>query len=113
MTNCKFRETIFCNHNHHYNISRHDIISYNPYERDEGPTWVPPPPPPKRPATPKKIIRPVPKKVIVDEPKPIKREPEKPKPPPKVPDKPPEKIKVYPPPGPGVSEKVEKRMIGP
>ena len=114
MTNCKFRETIFCNHNHHYNISRYDILAYVPCERDEGPTWVPPPPPPKKPDPPP-VIK---KKVPVREPDPPKIEApppkvEKKKPEPKVPVVAPEKIKVYPYPKPGVYEKVDRRMIGP
>lgn len=95
MTNCKFRETIFCNHNHHYNISRHDILAYVPWERDEGPSWVPPPPPPKKPDPPPIIKRPVPvaekPKVVIEEKKPEKKKPE-----PKVPVVVPEKIKAYP-----------------
>ena len=86
MTNCKFRETIFCNHNHHYNISRHDIIAYVPIERDEGPTWVPPqeqprstsPPVIKRPKIP---VRPAPAKAdpaVREAPRP-KDEPARPK----------------------------------
>lgn len=114
LTNCKFRETIFANHNHHYNISRHDILAYVPVERDEGPTWVPPPPPPKKPPP---VIVKIPVKARVD----VKeKEPEK-APPPKVerskpkavPVAPPEKVKVYPFPKPGVYEKVDRRMIGP
>jgi len=103
LTNCKFRETIFCNHNHYYNISRNDIIAYHPIERDEGPTWIPPPP--QKPAPPPKIrMPPPPKQVVVKVPeKPIvvKKEPPK-----RIPVAAPEKIKKYPYPKPGVFEKV-------
>ena len=37
LTHCKFRETIYANHNHHYNIARQDILAFYPIERDENP----------------------------------------------------------------------------
>jgi len=79
LTNCKFRETVFCNHNHHYNISRSDILAYVPIERDEGPTWVPPPKPPPPPPMikkPKVVVKipekPIPEVKVVEPPKPKK-----------------------------------------
>ena len=107
MTNCKFRETIFCNHNHHYNISRYDVLAYAPIERDEGPTWIPPPPKPRPPPV---IKKPVPVKPKVEvKPPPVKLEPPKPKKPIPVP----EKIKIYPYPKPGIFERVEPWPVPP
>lgn len=87
LTHCKFRETIIANHNHHYNIARHDILAYHPIERDEQPVDLPPPPKKPKPIPPP-IVKPVPVPKVVAPPKPIP-------------------TKSYPYLGPGISVKME------
>ena len=36
-TNCKFRSTVFHNHNHFYNIARYDCTCADPLEKDPEP----------------------------------------------------------------------------